>query len=108
MTPATQPSAGRQLSVRARIVRWIGRLAGIVALGAMLVYVGIFVAHLPAWVPPPHHPSLSVAYTPPFSSPGLTSMPIEGWAALAVVAWTVRGAITHYWPSLRGHETTTD
>ena len=76
----------------------------------MLIYVGIFVTHLPAWVTPPHYPPMSPAYTSPFSSPGLTFVPIEDWVALAVAAitWSVRGAIVHYWPSLSGYETTTD
>jgi hypothetical protein len=92
------------------IGRWLSRVALVVAFGAMLAFVGIFVAHLPAWLTPPHYPPMSSAYTPPFSSSGLTFVPSEGWVALAlaVVAWSVRGAIAHYWPSLSGHESTAD
>ena len=81
--------------------RWLSRVALLVALSAMLAFVGIFVTHLPPWVTPPHYPPMSPAYTPPFSGPGLTFVPSEGWAALALsaVAWSVRGAAAHYWPS---------
>ena len=93
-----------------QIERWLSRFASVVAFGAMLVFVDIFVTHLPAWLTPPHSPPMSPAYTPLFSSPGLTFIPSEGWAALAlaVIAWTVRGAIAHYWPSLTSHESAAD
>jgi hypothetical protein len=92
----------------AAIERWVSRFAVTITLGAMLVFVAITVTHLPAWMMPPHYPPLSPAHKSPFSTPGLTFVPIEGWAALAVaaVALTVRGAIAHYWPGLSGDETT--
>ena len=81
-----------------RMRRWVSGFALLVALGAMLAFMGIFATHLPAWLTPPHYPPMSPAYTSPFSSPGLTFIPSEGWAALAlaVVAWSVRGATAHY------------
>jgi hypothetical protein len=83
--------------------RWLSRFALVVAFAAMLVWVGIFVTHLPAWLMPPHYPPMSSAYTPPFSESGLIFIPSEGWAALAlaVVAWSVRA-------QLSGHESTAD
>lgn len=85
------------------IERWLSRVALVVASGAMLVWVGIFVTHLPAWLTPPHYPPMSPAYTPPFSESGFIFIPSEGWAALAlaVVAWSVRA-------QLSGHESTAD
>lgn len=90
--------------------RWLSRFASLGAFGAMLAFVGIFVTHLPPWVTPPHYPPMSPAYTPPFSSAGLTFVPSEGWVALALsaVAWTVRGAVAHYCPGRSGHESTAD
>ncbi|WP_435078986.1 hypothetical protein [Halococcus sp. AFM35] len=90
--------------------RWLSCFALVVAFGAMLAFVGIFVTHLPAWLTPPHYPPTSPTYTPPFSESGFIFIPSEGWAALALsaVAWSVRGAIAHYWSTLNGHESTAD
>lgn len=92
------------------VVRGIDRLSIIVGLGAILVFAGISVTHLPAWVTPPHYPPMSPAYTPPFSSPGLTFIPSEGWAALAVIVAAVglRTAIAHRWSGLTERESITE
>ena len=90
------------------IGRWLSRFALVVAFSAMLAFASIFATHLPPWLAPPHYPPMSPAYTPPFSESDLIFIPSEGWAALAlaVVAWSVRGAIARYLPTLNDHEST--
>lgn len=92
------------------VIRGVDRLSIVVVLSAITVFAGISVTHLPEWVTPPHYPPMSPAYASPFSSPGLTFIPSEGWAALAVIVAAVglRTAIAHRWPGLAEREKITD